>query len=90
MSSIQNYFKDYAGIDETRVGTNSADASGNPGSSSDTLINPCLAMSGGLNTSSAWSNATLEKVKQYFVVVKTTSRSLQIGLRVNHKLPGQI
>ena len=33
MSSIQNYFKDYAGIDETRVSTYSADASGNPDAS---------------------------------------------------------
>lgn len=33
LSSIQNYFKDYAGIDETRVSTYSADASGNPDAS---------------------------------------------------------
>ena len=66
------------------------DERGDPGSSRYTLINPRLAISGSFNTSSAWSNATLEKVKQYFVVVKTTSRSLQIGLRVNDKLPGQI
>ena len=90
LSSIQNYLKDYAGIDGTWVNTYSANASDNPGSSRYTLINPRLAMSGSLNTFNARSNATLEKVKQYLVVVKTASRSLQIGLRVNDKFPGQV
>ena len=88
--SVQVHIKEYAGIDEVNVRICSADASDKLRSSFYALTNPCLGMGGSFNTSSAWSNATLEKVEQYFVVVKTTSRSLQIGLRVNDKPPSQV
>ena len=88
--SVQVHIKEYAGIDEVNVRICSADASDKPRRSFYALTNPCLVMGGSLNPFNARSNATLEKVRHCFVVVKTTSRSLQIGLRVNYEFPGQV
>ena len=88
--TVQVHIKEYTGIDEVNARTYSADASDKPRNSFYALTNPCLVMGGSLNTFNARSNATFVKAKQSFVAMKTTSRSLQIGLRVNDEFPGQI
>ena len=88
--AVQVHIKEYTGIDEVNARTYSADASDKPRNSFYALTNPCLGMGGSLNTFNARSNATFVKAKQSFVAMKTTSRSLQIGLRVNDEFPGQV